>query len=93
MAVNSSVSTIENYPVFTTVEEVYAVNGNQVYLYVKLYESKEFNNHYSCYFVTPTTTYKLLTLESFLSYLPLHMYKLNMSPIMFCIVPKFYLCV
>ena len=92
MAIGSTVSTTESFPIFTIVEELFVVNGNRVYLYVKLFESEEFNEHYMCYFVTPTT-YKLITLECFLSFVPLHMHKLYITPIKFCVVPKMHLCI
>ena len=40
MAIGSTVSTTEPFPIFTVVEELFVVNGNQVYLYVKLFRVK-----------------------------------------------------
>jgi len=93
MATVSPEPTIENLPVFNTIEKLYILDGNQVYFYVRLHETKEFNHHYMCYFVVPTNIYKLLPLESFISHLPLHIHKLNIPTVKFCIVVKFHLCI
>ena len=61
MATVSPEPTIENLPVFNTIEKLYILDGNQVYFYVRLHETKEFNHHYMCYFVVQTNIYKLCT--------------------------------
>ncbi len=89
MALRRHQPSLEDYPVFGAVEEVYVVNSIHVYLYVKVFDTLDYSNHFGSYIVRPTESRELFALEHFLSYLPLHKHKIPSFPTSFCIVPKF----
>ncbi len=83
---------LEDYPVFGAVEDVYVVNSIHVYLYVKLFDTVDYSDHFGSYIVRPTESRELIALENFLSYLPLHKHKIPSFPTSFFVVPKFRVC-
>ena len=91
MAIKPSESSLEDHPVFGGVEEVYVMNSIRVYLYVKLFDTLYFSNHYVSYIIRTTQTHQLVALEQFLSHLPLHAHKIPSFSNEFCVVPKFRL--
>ena len=60
MALPPPECSLERYPVFGAVGEVYVVDSSQVHLYVSLFESVDFDNHFVSYIVTHTHTHRSL---------------------------------
>ena len=78
-------------PTFGDVQEIYIVNSTDVYLYVQILHTEEYNHHYSAYVTKRTQGYHLIHIEQFVSHVPLHTHKICSLPHCLCIIPKFVL--
>jgi len=75
-------------PTFGQIEKVFVVNCSDVYFYVQIMDTHEYNPHFSAYIARDTPSW-LIAYHQFVSYLPLHMHTISSISPAICIVPIF----
>lgn len=76
-------------PIFAKFIDVYMVQQHKPVAYARVYICTTFNAHYHAFEVTPTTEFKLVTLDYQEHPLPLHIQKLASGTLV--VVPKYHI--
>ena len=84
-----SPATTFDEPKFGQIQDVFVINRQDVYMYVQIMDTEEYSNHFAAYVVRHTYSFRLISFDEFVSYLPLHMHKISSFPAAVCVVPKF----
>ena len=75
-------------PSFGLIKEIYAA-GSTLYFYIQEMETEDYSEHYCVYVITNTQNFRLISIDSIVSYLPLSTHKLAAFPGYLCTIPKF----
>ena len=75
-------------PLFGLIKEIF-VAGHCVHFYLQELKTREYDEHFCVYVLSPTASFKLMNYESISSHLPLSSHKLEAFPGHLCAIPKF----